>query len=247
MRSITALILLLFSLASCASNPPNLGIPGNIFWKKYGKEIEVIKEERRPIKKEKTEKIDLLPPTRGEIIKSTAEKVEYYPYVDIAQLGDKPKNTPLPNRETYEKSNAIIPPGSVLKNIFVVRYNLALHPPFHRIGAEFDEINIPKSDAFGVATELAGKTYLLVGNSSLQRAIDLVNSQKDLTDIEVSRMLVREKRNIGRQSNSEQTGLTTSIETTKKKKEQPKEPIVKQNSEKKQVSGFVTTVIKNKN
>jgi len=194
-----AIFTLLISISSCSSN---IEKTNDDFAKKYQDEIDKINQQRTPDKEAKNETLFSVPPTREEVAQDLARKAEYFPYSDISLIGDAPRVEFLPNRETYESNKTNNPNSSIPKNVFETNYNLALYPPFRKIGAEFDAIKIPQKDAFGVATNLSDKTYLLAGNNSLKRNIDQINHEKNDLDIEVTKMLVVEKKKILKNSQS---------------------------------------------
>jgi hypothetical protein len=244
-----AALTLMILLSSCS-----LGLEksNQDFIKKYQEEISQINQQRTPDKETKNETLFSAPPTREEVVKELANKAEYYPYSDISLIGDSPREEALPNRETYELSKAKNPNNSLPTNIFEISYNLNLYPPFRRIGAEFDGIEIPQKDAFGVATNLSEKNYLLIGNNSLQRNIDKINSEKSDGDIEVTKMLVAEKKKILKQQKSNQLSSNEIKaeeplpEVKKAKEETAKETIsTKTKTAVENVSGFVRSVITN--
>lgn len=246
MRCFTALLFLLFYLTACSSSS-DLDKPNDLFKQKYLEDVKKINQQRTPDKKTENETMYSTPPTPDEVIKDIANKVEYYPYVDIAKIGDSPQ-TILPNRETYDQPRAISSGNSLSPNIFDLNYNVALYPPFHRIGVEFDAINIPKLDAYGVSTELGEKSYLLAGNDSLQRSVDSINNNKSAEDVEITKMLVAEKKKIQRQGKNEPTSTTEGMPIFSKNSE--KQSTVKtlaptQNQSRRQLSGFIRSVAKN--
>ncbi len=237
-----AILILLTLLFSCSSDNEKIN---ESFVKKYHEEIKRINEQRAPAQKEaKSETIISQPPTKEEVIEELASKAEYYPYADISLIGDAPRDAVLPNRETYELSKNQSPSNSLPPNIFEISYNLGLYPPFHKIGAEFDAINVPQADAFGVSTELKNKEYLLVGNNSLQRSIDSINSEKTKDNIDITRMLVTEKKKILRNNTHPQI---LNEEASAKKIDPKQQTLVKTESAApksiaQQVSGFIREV-----
>ncbi len=242
-------LLLTFFIISCSKELPSVN---KDFVKKYQKEVEKINEQRVLEKREGQETTFSQPPTEEEVAENLAKKVEYFPYVDINRIGDAPKQVNLPNREIYQQAGS--PANSLPPNIFELSYNLALYPPFHKIGAEFDKINVPRSDAFGVTTELSGKSYLLVGNNSLQKSVDSINSQKTETDLEISAMLVQEKKKMQKQDmakrnfgNQESADSSKKIPEITEEKEVKKDTPIQTNAVVERLSGFVRSVIENKN
>lgn len=211
-----ALTLLTF-LFSCSSDIENIN---ESFAKKYQEEVDRINQQRTISQKEAKSEIKFSkPPTSQEIVEELGSKAEYYPYSDISLIGDAPRDAILPNRETYELSKNRDPSNSMPPNIFEINYNLGLYPPFHKIGAEFDAINIPGADAFGVPTELKSKKYLLIGSNSLQRSIDSISAEKTKDNVDITKMLVAEKKKILRKNNHSQI-LNEEISTEKSEPKQ---------------------------
>ncbi|MBU6140847.1 MAG: hypothetical protein KGP29_04760 [Proteobacteria bacterium] len=241
-------ILMALFIFSCSAEIPN---PNKNFVTKYQTEVLAINEQRVLKKGEEKEMISSQPPTEQEVTESLAKKAEYYPYVRTNRIGDTPLQMNLPNREIYQQ---IAGSGNKLpSDIFELSYNLALYPPFHKMGAEFDKISVPRYDAFGVSTEMSDKTYLLVGNNSLQRAVDSINSQKTDTDVEISKMLVREKKNMQRKNGESQISLNQENSNLFQKNPQiSEEKEFKNNNSPSQidaaenrVSGFIRSVVEN--
>jgi hypothetical protein len=80
---------------------------------------------------------------------------------------------------------------------FEIRYS-GNYPGFRRIGAEFDEINIPQNDVYGISTNFdRQKEYLLIGNNYLQKNIDDITSYPNFKeDIEISKILIAKKQQL---------------------------------------------------
>lgn len=78
---------------------------------------------------------------------------------------------------------------------FEIKYS-SNYSTFRKIGVEFDAIDIPENDAYGISTNLdMKKEYLLVGNNYLQKNIDdITNSYKFRENIEVSKSLIAQKK-----------------------------------------------------
>ena len=249
MRRFIALLPLLLLFSACSSDSDK---PNNSFNKKYHEEIQKINEKRKPDKQVNQEKMFSRPPTPEEVNEDLASRIEYYPYVDIVELGEKHEQGNLPNHETYEQSRANNQQNSLSPNVFEPNYNLVLYPPFHKIGAEFDVIEVPKLDAFGVTTEMANKSYLLAGGNSLQRAVDSINSKKTNDDVELSKMLVQEKKKMQRQNKTKQIfgqNFDDQDANIPKKSAEVKAstaPVADQNTVQNKVSGFIKTIVKNK-
>jgi len=247
---------LLCSFSSCA---PKTDI-NSAFNKKYGKEVQQTKIERTPSKEMNHETSYSTPPTEEEVIRSLAATSEYFPYVDVAKFGEKVPQSYLPNGEVYELSRAKNPANALPPNMFEIAYNTAVHPPFRRVGIEFDTITIPPEDVYGVKTEMSDKSYLLAGGDAMQKSIDKINNEKTADDIEMSEILIKEQKQLKRKQKmvkifgQEGTIELASLEKSGEKKDNKKPNEANINSSKAQsdkgndvvnaVTGFVRNVVK---
>ncbi len=181
---------------SCSS-PKNIN---ETFEQKFGKKIEKIKAERTPPKSSKNEITSSPAPVLNDLHDpdSSGQNKNYYAYVDVTKFDEKTPQYYFPNGESYEQEVAKNPSNSLPQNMFDVSYNTALYPPFRRIGAEFDRIEVPEKDAYGVKTAMSEKPYLLAGNDSLQKNIDQIISEKNADEIEFSETLIREQKQLKR-------------------------------------------------
>jgi len=224
------------------------------FTKKYGSQVDLIKNVRTP----PDAGIDPLKqvryssaPTPEQVAVDTAG--EYYPYVDITSFGEKVPQVYLPGAEVYGQGKSKTS-GAFPDDIFEIKYNTALYPPFRRIGAEFDVIRIPPYDVYGVKTAMSDKTYLLPGGQAVQGAVDNIEDNKSAHDDEIAATLVAEKKQIlrkkkaikmlGEQVNFEEEKSkekTTSETATKVEPKKVQQPVVNQNAN----SGFTIKTVKN--
>lgn len=181
---------------SCSS-PQNIN---EVFEQKFGKQVGKIKAERTPPKGSKGEVISSPVPVLNDLhdSDSSGQNKNYYAYVDVTKFHEKTPQYYFPNGESYEQEAAKNPSNSLPQNMFDVSYNTALYPPFRRIGAEFDRIEVPEKDAYGVKTAMSEKPYLLAGNDSLKRNIDQIISEKNADEIEFSETLIREQKQLKR-------------------------------------------------
>ena len=116
---------------------------------------------------------------------------QHYANVDFEEYSAvKPKDH-LPDAGSFEhgRTSSQFPQG-----MFDLRYRTRLSPPFRKSGFEFDRIKVPMKDAYGVKTEMSEKEYLLVGNESLQKNVDQINSQRSEDDIDNSEILIKEQK-----------------------------------------------------
>jgi hypothetical protein len=243
--SIFILLQLLFSSCSSSQNI------NEAFEKKYGKEIQKIKDTRAPIKESNQQIVFITPPTEEEITASIAAESDYYPYVDVSKFGEKMPQHYLPNAEIYEQTKANNPANSLPSQMFEITYSTTLYPAFRKTGTEFDRIEIPPSDVYGVKTEMSGKPYLLAGGDSLQKTIDQISAEKTADDIEFSRILVKEQKQLHRQEKMEKifgknSNEFASLEKPTEKKESKENLDLPQiQANKAAISGFIRSVVKN--
>lgn len=240
--------------SSCSSKNSN-----TLFQKRYGKEAKKINFERIPSKEVKNEVISSSPPSAEELaqIDNSGHRENRYTYVDVDKMGYESVKKFLPDGDYYEQMKIYNPSNSLPSEMFEVSYNTDLYSGFRKVGAEFDKINIPKSDAHGVATSMSEKPYFLVGNSSLQKNIDQVNSTRSKTDVEISKILIREQREINQKLRmikdfgEDLSDLVVEKKNINKKSEKTLTGLLDKfnifNSSKttEPRSGFVRTVIKN--
>ncbi len=131
----------------------------------------------------------------------------------------KPPEEFSPNVQTLlERQGAQLP-----ENMFQISYNLYNFPDsYGKSRVSFDDINIPKSDAFGVKTELGEKNYQLIGNKTLQKDVDFTKQVNTQEDREISIELIRQEKQRRRKGNekvnvknSELTEANTKIDPQK--------------------------------
>ena len=191
------LIFLSHPLLSC-SKAENIN---SSFEKKYGQEIQRMREARgldrmgeARVRNPHANLKFSTPPTQAEVERQISKGKNYQPYVGIKKFGQKASTTYRPNAEVYETQHNKNPSNSLPDDMFYITYNTQLSPPFRRAGREFDLVNIPEYDAYGVRTEMSDKKYLLAGNNSVQRSVDEINATRSRDDIEISQILIKERR-----------------------------------------------------
>ncbi len=190
-------ILCIFCFVSCSP----INTVNSVFQKKYGKEVQKIANSRVAPKtsQKKENKLDFASP-QDELVNQpspiNSDYEQYYASVDPDEYAAVPPRNFLPNGEVYEQGKNT--PEALAKNIFNISYRTALSPPFRKSGIEFDSINIPPQDSYGVVTVMSEKEYLLVGNNSLQKNIDYINNSRSLEDVEMSQILIKEQRQLRR-------------------------------------------------
>lgn len=129
-------------------------------------------------------------------------------FIDTSNI--QPPKTPenfLPDDKTLlEGQNS----PKLPENMFEISYGMENFPAsYGRSGISFDDIAIPKQDAFGVNTDLGEKNYTLVGKKTLQANIDFINQNRDQYDAQISRELIAEQKDLRRKKHLK---LTTKLE-----------------------------------
>jgi len=218
------------------------------FEKKYGKQVEKIRLERAPspdAKKQVTvfqsyadlDMSDVRNPSRNR-----------YAYVAVTKFGERPSQNYLPNYEDYQQAGSQL--GALPSDIFEITYSTNPHSPFHRAGAEFDRILIPEQDVYGVQTAMSEKSYLLIGNGSLQKNVIGIQNDKTKSDIEASEVLIREQQELKRKQKMIRIFGKDSVELAYLEKEDAKKTTVEDNqknvsnkSSNNAQSGFVSRAI----
>jgi hypothetical protein len=190
----SALILTAFFLYSCTSDK-DLSV-NKTFNDKYAKDVERVKAERAPPKEE-------FPKQRLEFTASIEPDFRYANNnlgADLEQYSNfegANSQVILRNSNAYDQN----PQNPALKfstGIFDNSYRAAIDVPLRKIGAEFDAINVPPQDAYGIKTEISQKEYLLPSAKLLQKNIDQINNNKSPDDVEDSELLIAEQRNLKR-------------------------------------------------
>lgn len=216
------IFLLVLPLFSCFAPKTT----NELFEEKYALDIQSIKQ-RRTLAQNPIQQNSVMfsaPPTQEEVARLSASG-GYYPYYDVTKFGEKPTNNYLPNSEVYQPEgvkNAVkIPP-----DMFYITYKTDLHPKFRRVGVEFDAIQIPPKDAYGVTTEMSQKHYLLAGNNSLQRSVDEINNTRSVDDFEISEILIKEQKRLKQKEKMAKIfGKTKEIEIASIKEEEQSEKL----------------------
>ncbi len=223
-------LLLIFFLFSCSSAPQTAN---SNFSKKYGKDVEKIRQERMPPiplssdqqekSRQKTE-VDW----RDQLSNNGGEN---YAYMDSSQFNEKnPPQEFLPNAQVYQNAQNI---RTLPDDMFIVTYNTDLYPPFVKYGVEFDNIEIPQKDSYGVETAMSNKVYMLAGNESLQKNIDKINEQRTLQDVKNSEILIAEQKRLRREQKSKEIFGSSQL-NVKEKKEKPQPQILPKQEVKKE-------------
>ncbi len=207
----------LFLICCCAKNDQNYN---QNFSNKYGAEIERIKAERKSDLDSSLESGDTKNKTAHNFEQpqqvSVSEDSAYYAYADIAKLGDNPQQNFMPNGEVYQQTKQHNPSNQLPEDMFVVSYNTEPHPQYSYKKYEFNNIEIPNQDAYGVKTQLLQKPYMIAGNDNLQRSVDHLQKRINDENIELSKTIIAEKKQIRRQQKMAKTFGQDDLENSKK-------------------------------
>lgn len=115
--------------------------------------------------------------------------------------------SPPPSAQNAENNSSATNPSTARiagqnnlpDDMFDLVYNPTINAPFVVSGLEFDTINIPERDYYGIASTLNDKRYVLAGNHVLQRNIDELIRRQSAEDIEFSEILIKEQRQLKKQ------------------------------------------------
>lgn len=125
-----------------------------------------------------------------------------YNYIDISYLGSRNAQY-FPDLETYQQGIAKNPDSGLDPNVFEIAYNTYLNKPFNNLGEDFDKIYIPMQDGHGVKSSASDKNYNLVPIASVQNAVRTIINSRSQDDLEISRKLIVERKNLLRKKQLE--------------------------------------------
>jgi hypothetical protein len=165
------------------------------FEKIYSKDIERINQERTPKEKNSVNDLStmLIPSLQNQ---RGSNDTNSFDYVEISHIGEEKQEKYYPDFETYEYGKYSNPSNAFSPKIFEIGYNTYLNKPFSVSGVEFDFIDIPEVDSFGIKSSSGNKNYTLVPIQSLQEAIRIINQSRTEEDIEFSKKLIVEKKSL---------------------------------------------------
>jgi hypothetical protein len=170
------------------------------FEDQYSDDIEKIKQSRNAQTSPKEDLEKLLTPTLQN--DTNLDGSNSFDYVGMSHFGSNQKKY-FPDYETYEQGKFSNPSDQFSPKIFEISYNTYLNQPFTRSGVEFDFIEIPESDSFGIKSSSTNKNYTLIPMRSLQDSIEIINKSKTAEDIEFSKKLIVDKKFLIRKKNLE--------------------------------------------
>lgn len=202
------LLLIILSLAAC--KPRNTDSVNNEFRKKYSKDVDYLKNYTNQLQQQsitdfqegqKSESELLIPKNSkydnpDKLINVSGPLKENEADFETHKLILEPRKYYTPDAQTFIEGHRNFAPDKLPPDIFEIRYNTNLHPPFVMTGIEFDVIQIPAQDKYGVSSNLSEKQYLLAGSDSLQRSIDKYDFSRNQEDLEFSEILIKEQKEL---------------------------------------------------
>lgn len=174
----------LFGVLFVACSSEKLPDSNKTFNEKYAVEVQKIKAVRvEQISSKSQERMNFNAPLDQDLSRYTNNNVTVPEYYTTRQFANQVLNDPGFNSQIEMFENS---------------YNPSIRTPFRKIGAEFDAIDIPSKDAYGVNSGMSDKEYLLVSRKLLQKNVDQINVERSGNDIKNSEILIEEGREIKR-------------------------------------------------
>ena len=184
--------LLLLFFSSCYYE--NQALKGNkSFKKKFAKEIKSINKDRISQNKSDTMATNFETPYAQFYFPQDENELTFDYYIGSVYFGQPFPERSFPYYENYQFEQGL---ASDPNRIFEISYNSTGSKPFHRIGLEFDSINVPVADKYGVPIDDNNKNYLFSQNSALQENISNIKKQQNTAQNVISQKLIEEKREL---------------------------------------------------
>jgi hypothetical protein len=181
------ILLILFALSCCYPYKNQAKIGNKNFKKKYGNDAKIINADRKPKKKSDTIATAFETPYQQHYFPQDDDERTLDYYIGSVYFGQPFPYRSQPYYEDYNTDNFSNNPDKM----FEIAYNNQPSKPFHRIGLEFDTINIPNQDKFGIAAYDNNKHYAINNNDYLQKNIEyLVMQNKNKA---IAQQLIEEK------------------------------------------------------
>lgn len=185
------LVLLLF--ASC-SQYENQALKGNKdFKKKFGKETKSINKDRIAKNKSDTIAVNFETPYEQFYFPQDQNELTFDYYIGSVYFGQPFPPISFPYYENYQPQQGV---GTDPQRIFEIAYNSTANKPFYRIGLEFDSINVPVADKYGVPVYDNNKNYAFSQNDTLQKNISNIKQQQNSAQNIISQKLIAEKKEL---------------------------------------------------
>ncbi|MCE3254942.1 MAG: hypothetical protein K0R25_436 [Rickettsiaceae bacterium] len=204
-------LLVLLPLGFLCSCQNSLTKANKNFLDQYGDQVEEINDRREAYQKlESQPKKNWKEPK--DLFKIDNTETSRSAHIDTSQIVmPKPPEDFLPDQKTLLEGQQKELPESM----FHIGYSPQNFPlSYDKPRLSFDDITIPKIDAFGIETELGEKNYQLVGNRALQRNIDFAKTLNEPGDREVSLEVIKKQK---------QSRKKLALKEKKKEKEDEKE------------------------
>ncbi len=192
-KNFTFLWLILLLSFSC-SQYENQALKGNkSFKKKFSKEVKSINQNRIAKNKSDTMAVDFETPYDQFHFPQDENELTFDYYIGSIYFGQPFPPRSFPYYENYQPQQGI---GSDPQRIFEIAYNSTANKPFHRVGLEFDSINVPAVDKYGVSIYDNNKNYAFSQNDILQKNISNIKQQQSSVKNIISQKLIAEKKEL---------------------------------------------------
>lgn len=170
---------ILIFLNSCIPQVGGKASGGNeSFEQKFGNQVKGLGEQRLDKQAKEADFKNYRSPDEQKNFKGINSLENSFPYPEITNFGEPSTKIFFPDTETYEQGQQINPANQLSPDIFDISYNTALNPPFKKLGQEFDAIDVPSADIYGISSGSSDKSYLLASHDSIYNSISKIKAQK---------------------------------------------------------------------
>lgn len=185
--------LILFLFASCSQYENQASIGNKNFKKKFSKDVKSINKDRVAKNKSDTMAVNFETPYDQFYFPQDSNELTFDYYIGSVYFGQPFPTRSFPYYENYQPQQGI---GTDPQRIFEIAYNSTANKPFHRIGLEFDSINVPVVDKYGVSIYDNNKNYAFSQNDILQKNISNIKQQQGPNENFISQKLIGEKKEL---------------------------------------------------
>lgn len=179
----SALVVLALSFSSCISK--KVEDENKVFHEKFATDLEGLK-------------ISRVDPRQTQL---DGQKLDFTAPIDQDSQRYTNSNITIPEYYTTQQfsNQQMLQAGfQAPVEMFENSYSPSIAVPFRKIGAEFDTIDVPSQDAYGIKSGMSQKEYLLGSRKLLQKNVDQINGQRTSDDVDNSETLINEQRKLKR-------------------------------------------------
>ena len=192
-KNFTFFWLILLLLFSCSQYENQASIGNKNFNKKFSKQVKSINKDRVAKNKSDTMAVNFETPYDQFYFPQDENELTFDYYIGSVYFGQPFPPRSFPYYENYQPQQAI---GNDPQRIFEIAYNSTTNKPFYRVGLEFDSINVPVADKYGVPIYDNNKNYAFFQNDALQKNISHIKQQQNPTANLISQQLIAEKKEL---------------------------------------------------